>query len=218
MLATCFEDSPSIARFLPVAKGGGGSNGNTSITIEYKEFGVRLKFKPTVLGDNTIRLQVAPEVSELSDTGAVTIQGFRVPAILTRRAETTLELKSGQTFSLAGLISQRADARNAKTPLLGDLPVLGTLFRSVRYQSGETELVVMVTADLVEPLNNAGKTALPGSLSTPPSRRASAGSLATARRTSAGVTREPSRAIPRVRLSSRSGWAIASASSWIPRR
>jgi pilus assembly protein CpaC len=151
-----------------VVQGAGTGTNNSSITIEYKEFGVRLHFRPYVLGDNSIRLQVAPEVSELSDNGAVVIQGFRIPAILTRRAETTLELKSGQTFALAGLISQRGEGDNAKTPLLGDLPVLGTLFRSVRYQTGETELVVMVTADLVAPLNVGGKTALPGSLDTPP--------------------------------------------------
>ncbi|HYE62913.1 MAG TPA: type II and III secretion system protein family protein [Phycisphaerales bacterium] len=156
---------------IPVVQGGGAvtaTTSTTSITIEYKEFGVRLRFKPYVLGDNTIRLLVAPEVSELTETGAVNIQGFRIPAILTRRAETTLELKSGQTFSLAGLISQRSEGRNSRAPLLGDLPVLGTLFRSVRYQAGETELVVMVTADLVEPMNVAGKTAVPGSTHSSP--------------------------------------------------
>lgn len=156
---------------IPVVQGGGTTTttGTTSsITIEYKEFGVRLRFRPYVQGDNTIRLLVAPEVSELSDTGALTIQGFRIPAILTRRAETTLELKSGQTFALAGLINQRTEGRNARTPLLGDLPVLGSLFRSVRYQTGDTELVVMITADLVEPLNVAGKTAVPGSLHSSP--------------------------------------------------
>jgi pilus assembly protein CpaC len=153
---------------IPVVQGGAGTTTNTSITIEYKEFGVRLKFKPTVLGDNSIRLQVAPEVSELSDVGAVTIQGFRVPSLITRRADTTLELKSGQTFALAGLITQRVDGRNSRVPGFGDLPILGALFRSVRYNQGETELVVMITADLVAPMNEAGKAALPGSLSTPP--------------------------------------------------
>jgi pilus assembly protein CpaC len=154
---------------IPVVQGGGGgATGNTAITIEYREFGVRLKFKPQVLGDNTIRLQVAPEVSELTDVGAVVIQGLRIPSLFTRKAETTLELKSGQTFALAGLITQRSDGRNSRVPGLGDVPVLGTLFRSVRYSNGETELVVMVTADLVEPVDQPGKTALPGSLDTPP--------------------------------------------------
>jgi pilus assembly protein CpaC len=154
---------------IPVVQGGGGgATGNTAITIEYREFGVRLKFKPTVLGDNTIRLQVAPEVSELSAVGAVTIQGLQIPSLLTRKAETTVELQSGQTFALAGLISQRSDGRNSRVPGLGDVPILGTLFRSVRYERGETELVVMCTADLVAPLNSSQNAALPGSMDTPP--------------------------------------------------
>ncbi len=136
---------------IPVAQNGSGGSGS-SITLEYKEFGVRLKFRPTVLGDNSIRLFVAPEVSELSDVGAVTIQGFRVPGIVTRRAETTLELKSGQSFAMAGLISRMANGRSSRVPGLGDVPVLGALFRSVRYSSDETELMVLVTASLVEPL------------------------------------------------------------------
>jgi len=137
---------------------------SSSITIEYKEFGVRLKFRPTVLGDGAIRLHLAPEVSELSNgPGSVQIQGFSIPAILTRRAETTLELSSGQTFAMAGLVNQSVEARNSKTPGLGDVPVLGALFRSVRYQQGDTELVVLVTASLVEPQANS-VTALPGIL------------------------------------------------------
>jgi pilus assembly protein CpaC len=154
---------------VPVAQDGGsatnatGSVISSTITVEYKEFGVRLKFRPFVLGDNSIRMFIAPEVSELSDNGAITIGGLRIPAIVTRRAETTLELKSGQTFALAGLINQRDEGRNSRAPLLGDLPILGSLFRSVRFQSGDTELIVMVTADLVEPINVAGKTAVPGS-------------------------------------------------------
>jgi len=153
---------------IPVAQQGSATDDSGrvlggTITVQYKEFGVRLKFRPFVLGDNSIRMYIAPEVSELSDNGAITIGGLRIPAIVTRRAETTLELKSGQTFALAGLINQRDEGRTARTPLLGDLPVLGSLFRSVRFQSGDTELIVMVTADLVEPLNVAGKTAVPGS-------------------------------------------------------
>lgn len=137
---------------IPVVQGG--LAGAASVTIEYKEFGVRLKFRPTVLGDGTIRMYVAPEVSELTDVGAVVLQGFRVPAINTRRAETTLELKSGQTFGMAGLMSQQSNARNSRIPGFGDVPVLGALFRSVRYSRGETELVVLVTASLVEPMDS----------------------------------------------------------------
>lgn len=143
--------------------GGGGS-----ISIEYREFGVRLRFRPTVLGDGSIRLFVAPEVSELSDVGAVEISGFRVPAVVTRRAETTLEMKSGQTFGMAGLISRTNSARTSRAPGLGDLPVLGALFRSVRYTSNETELVVLVTASLVEPMSTAQRRPVPGALHTPP--------------------------------------------------
>jgi pilus assembly protein CpaC len=147
---------------IPVVQGGSGAGG-TSISVEYKEFGVRLKFKPMVLGDGSIRLHVAPEVSEISNgPGAVQIQGFNIPALLSRRAETTLELKSGQSFAMAGLISQTTEARNSRVPGMGDLPILGPLFRSVRYQHGDTELLVLVTATLVEPSSSTGQPLLPG--------------------------------------------------------
>ena len=148
---------------IPVVQGsniGGGS----SITVEYREFGVRLRFRPTVQGDNTIRLHVAPEVSQLSDVGAVEIQGFQIPSLISRKVETTLELKSGQTFAIAGLISHSTAARSSRVPGLGDMAVLGPLFRSVRYNEGETELVILVTASLVEPQNLAAKPPLPGVL------------------------------------------------------
>ncbi|MGB2796526.1 MAG: type II and III secretion system protein family protein [Phycisphaerae bacterium] len=145
---------------IPIVQGGTG--GSTSISIEYREFGVRLMFRPTVLGDGRIRLHVAPEVSELSELGAVVIQGFQIPSVTTRKAETTLELKSGQTFAMAGLLSQAASGRSSRTPLLGDIPILGALFRSVRYTKGETELLVLVTASLVEPLSAATAPPVPG--------------------------------------------------------
>lgn len=145
------------------------TGGGTAISIEYKEYGVRLNFRPIVLGDGRIRLKVAPEVSDLSDQGAVEIQGFRVPAIVTRRAQTTLELNSRQTFAIAGLINRRDAARNSRVPGFGDVPVLGALFRSVRYTRGETELVVMVTASLAEPLSTAGRPPAPGMLHKMPS-------------------------------------------------
>ena len=148
---------------IPVVQGGSGS---TSVTIEYKEFGVRLAFTPTVLGENQIRLRVAPEVSELTNTGAVEIEGFQVPAVFTRRSETTLEMRSGQTFAMAGLLSSTEEARNSKIPLLGDLPILGPLFRSIRYKRDETELVVMVTANLVSP-SSTDNAPLPGSIRVP---------------------------------------------------
>jgi pilus assembly protein CpaC len=144
------------------------SGTNNSITITYKEYGVRLTFRPTVLGDGTIRLYVAPEVSELTTIGGVDFQGFQVPALTTRRAETTLELKSGQTFAMAGLLRNNVDAINARLPGIGDLPVLGPLFRSVRYAKQQTEMVVLVTANLVEPMSLAQMPPLPGFLHNEP--------------------------------------------------
>jgi len=143
---------------VPQANAGGG----TTITIEYKEFGVRLNFRPVVLGDGTIQLQVAPEVSDLSDVGAIAIQGFQIPSLLTRRAATTLRMRSGQTFAMAGLINRDIAARAQSVPGIGKIPILGSLFRSVRYEKGETELVVLVTAELVEPLDVQTELPLPG--------------------------------------------------------
>ena len=154
---------------IPVVQGGAGTGGTggenisgNSITIEWKKYGVGLTFRPTVLGDGTIQLYVAPEVSELTSVGSVTIGGFQVPALRTRTFSTILELKNGQTFAMAGLIKRNEDAITSRVPGLGDLPVLGALFRSVRYTNGETEMVVLVTATLVEPMNNAQTPPLPG--------------------------------------------------------
>lgn len=152
---------------IPVVQGGAG--GGNSITIEYKEFGVGLQFRPIVLGDGRIRLQVASEVSELSDIGSLEIAGFRIPSVVTRRADTTLELSSGQTFAMAGLLSESASAISSKIPGLGSLPILGSLFRSVRYRRGETELLLLVTAALVEPLSDDVLAPLPGTTHMVPS-------------------------------------------------
>jgi pilus assembly protein CpaC len=140
------------------------SGGTTTISVDYREFGIRLKFRPTVLGDGTIRLAMTPEVSELSDVGAISILGTRVPSLVTRRVQTTLELKSGQTFAIAGLINRSINARNSHVPGLGNIPVLGALFRSVRYESSDTELVVLVTATLAEPSSDTAPLPLPGDL------------------------------------------------------
>ncbi len=155
---------------VPIPQSNGGTG--TTITVEYKEFGVRLKFHPTVLGEDRIRLAVAPEVSELSTTGEVVLQGFSIPSILTRKAQTTLELRNGQTFAMAGLISRNVNAINSRIPGLGDLPVLGAFFRSVRYENDETELVVLVTATLVEPLSTGQCPPLPGDSHVAPERLA----------------------------------------------
>lgn len=154
---------------IPVVQGSGGGGSSSSITIEFKEFGIRLKFRPTVLGDGTIRLHLAPEVSQLSDIGAVQIEGFSIPSLTTRRAQTTLEMRSGQTFALAGLIDQSTIAQGQSTPGLGNIPVLGSLFRSARYQQRDTELVVLATVSLVEPLSITNRRPLPGDLHERPS-------------------------------------------------
>ncbi|MEN8127905.1 MAG: type II and III secretion system protein family protein [Planctomycetota bacterium] len=150
---------------VPVVQEGGSGGGGSAISIEYKEYGVRLTFKPIVLGDGTIRLYASPEVSELDYASGTTVAGTMVPGVLARKAETTIELKSGQSFAMAGLLNNSSNATNSSIPGLGELPVLGPLFRSVRYQQKETELVIMVTANLVEPLNIDPSTVpLPGFL------------------------------------------------------
>ena len=152
----------------PVPVVQGGLQGTTAISIEYKEYGIGLTFRPTVLGNGAIRLYVAPTVSSLTDVGAVTVQGFTIPALTIRKAETTLELYSGQTFGMAGLLQHEVNARNSRVPGLGDIPILGALFRSVRYRSRDTELVVLVTASLVEPMSAALAPLTPGAAHTAP--------------------------------------------------
>ena len=125
-----------------------------AVTIEYKQYGVGLAFTPIVLADGRISMRVRPEVSELSDAGSVKLNGFIVPALTTRRAETTVELGSGQSFMLAGLLQNRNNNSIQKAPFLGDLPILGALFRSTSYQRNETELVIIVTPYLVRPVSN----------------------------------------------------------------
>jgi len=134
---------------VPQASGGG-----TTITIEYKKFGVALVFTPTVLDDGKIALKVAPEVSELDTTAGVafTSGGFFVPGLKIRRTSTHVEVKDGETFAIAGLLSDSHRNVVNKFPVLGDIPILGTLFRSSSFQKNETELVVMVTPHLVKPM------------------------------------------------------------------
>jgi pilus assembly protein CpaC len=130
-----------------------------SVTIEYKQYGVGLAFTPIVLNDGRISMRVRPEVSELNDAGSVKLNGFVVPALTTRRAETTVELGSGQSFMLAGLLQNRNNNSIEKAPFLGDIPILGALFRSTSYQRNETELVIIVTPYLVRPVS--GQLAVP---------------------------------------------------------
>ncbi|MEO7277393.1 MAG: type II and III secretion system protein family protein [Sphingomicrobium sp.] len=130
------------------------SQGNQAVTIEYKEYGVGLAFTPIVLADGRISLRVRPEVSQLSDAGSVKLGGYTVPALTTRRAETTVELGSGQSFMIAGLLQNSNSNSIEKAPFLGDLPVLGALFRSTSYRRDETELVLIITPYLVKPVSN----------------------------------------------------------------
>lgn len=130
-----------------------------AVTIEYKQYGVGLAFTPIVLADGRISMRVRPEVSELSNEGAVELNDFVVPALTTRRAETTVELGSGQSFMIAGLLRNTNTNTISKAPFLGDLPILGALFRSTNYRRSETELVIVVTPYLVRP--TSGKLALP---------------------------------------------------------
>ncbi|MFZ5747262.1 MAG: pilus assembly protein N-terminal domain-containing protein [Pseudomonadota bacterium] len=129
------------------------SQGLGAVSVEYKQYGVSLSFTPTVMGDGRISLRVRPEVSQLSAAGAVQLNGTTIPALTTRRSETTIELGSGESMMIAGLLQNSHDNSIDKTPGLGDIPVLGTLFRSNAFQRNETELVIVITAYLVKPVN-----------------------------------------------------------------
>jgi pilus assembly protein CpaC len=128
--------------------------GNLSgTTIEYRKYGVSLAYTPTVLSNGRISLRVRPEVSELSTEGAIEMDGFQIPALTIRRAETTVELGSGESFMIAGLLNNRSIGAIDKMPGLGDVPLLGTLFKSDSFRRGETELVIVVTPYLVNPVS-----------------------------------------------------------------
>src|SRR5262249_42839350 len=117
----------------PVPVPQSGTSGDATITIEYREFGVRLKFVPIVLGNGKIRLKLNPEVSDLDFSSPLVISGSNIPIVNKRTVNTTIEIADGQTFAIAGLLDNNVAASKSVTPLLGDLPVLGTLFRSTRY-------------------------------------------------------------------------------------
>ncbi|MDT9598457.1 type II and III secretion system protein family protein [Sphingosinicella rhizophila] len=136
------------------------AQGLNATTVEFKQYGVSLSFTPIVLEGGRISMRVRPEVSEISSNGAVILDGTRIPALTTRRTETTVELGSGQSFMISGLLSNSGNNSTAKTPFLGNLPILGALFKSNSFQRNETELVVVVTPYLVKPVN-AGDIALP---------------------------------------------------------
>jgi pilus assembly protein CpaC len=126
-----------------------GSSTSRTVTVVFKEFGIRLKFKPTLVGNGLINLAVEPEVSDLDFANGVNFEGFVVPALSTRRAKTTVQLRDGQTFSIAGLISHETAEVVSKLPILGDIPILGFLFKSRNFREQQTELVVLITPHIV---------------------------------------------------------------------
>lgn len=128
---------------------------NGSLTIEFKPYGIGLGFTPTIIGPNRISMRIRPEVSQLSNQGAVRLNNITIPAITTRRAETTVEMGSGQSFVLAGLINNNGQQDISQYPFLGDIPVLGALFKSDRFRRRESELVIIATPYLVQPSNTA---------------------------------------------------------------
>ncbi|MDX8447475.1 type II and III secretion system protein family protein [Mesorhizobium captivum] len=136
------------------------AQGSDVTTVQYKPFGVSLGFTPTLIGRNRIALHVQPEVSSLSDAGSVSANGFAMPSFVVRRADTTVEVASGQTFAIAGLFQQRTSRNLEKFPVLGDVPVLGPLFQSQRFQREETELVILITPYLVAPVRDSLATPL----------------------------------------------------------
>ena len=136
--------------------------GQGAVSIIYKEFGVKLEFTPTIIDENHIRLELEPEVSSLDTTAAIRISGFTVPGLRVRRAKTTLELRDGQSFALAGLIDNSEQVNLSKFPLLGDIPLIGELFKSRSFRRNETELLFLATVKIVEPLNPDQLPRLPG--------------------------------------------------------
>ncbi|KLI64398.1 type II and III secretion system protein family protein [Aurantiacibacter marinus] len=136
----------------PVPVSQGGNDGNNAITVLFKPFGVSLAFTPTVLGNGVINLIVEPEVSSIDPSASVTVNGLTVPGLQTRRARTTLEVRDGESFAIAGLLRDETQTTVNQLPILGSLPIIGSLFRSSSYQRGETELLIVVTPRLVQPI------------------------------------------------------------------
>jgi pilus assembly protein CpaC len=153
---------------IPVSQSSAGSQvGFPTITVEFKQFGIALAFTPTLLRDGLINLVVNPEVSEIDDQNSVKTGGIIIPGLRVRRAHTTVELRDGESFTIAGLLSEDYTNAIRQYPFIGDIPILGTLFRSTDFSRGETELVMVVTPHLATP--RRGPTAMPGDQFVPPS-------------------------------------------------
>ena len=154
---------------VPVAQSGNGTNGGNggNITVEFKPFGVSLAFTPTVLDDGIINLVVAPEVSSIDPSASISVNGLVIPGLQTRRAKTTLELRDGQSFAIAGLLRKDFQDTVRQFPILGSIPIIGALFRSSGFQRQQTELVIIVTPRLVKPMR-ADQVRLPTDRVRPP--------------------------------------------------
>ena len=160
------------ARFLaggefPVPQIGATSAGFTTPTFEFKKFGVSLVFVPTVLDNGIINLRLAPEVSELDFANAVTISGTTIPSLVVRNARTTIELRDGQSFAIAGMFQSRNTRATDQVPWIGSVPILGTLFQSSAFQNNETDLVIIVTPHLVKPATPSDRLATPSTNACP---------------------------------------------------
>ena len=159
----------------------------------FKEFGIRLNFTPTVLGGDLINLKVRPEVSALDFANAITLNGFRIPALTTRRTETEVELRDGQTFAIAGLMNNTLTNSMSKIPGIGDIPIIGLLFRSKAHQKNQTELVVMITPTIIRRGQMGVSEGLPSLVE--PYMGAPSKTHPTPRRTRSPVTPEPVAAV-----------------------
>src|SRR5262249_41701931 len=137
------------------------SQDNNTVTIEFRQFGVSLAFTPTILNANRISMRVRPEVSATSEQNSVDAGNIHIPALTVRRAEPTVELASGQTFAIAGLVQSQNQLTANEVPGLGDIPVLGELFKSDQFQHNESELVLLATPYVVQPISNPAAPALP---------------------------------------------------------
>ena len=153
---------------IPVAQSGSGSGGGNNISVEFKPFGVSLAFTPTVLADGVINMIVAPEVSSIDRSASISIGNLSIPGLQTRRAKTTIELRDGESFALAGLLRKDFQDTVRQFPGLGSIPIIGALFRSTNFQREESELVIVVTPHLVRPVR-AGMLKLPTDRVTAPS-------------------------------------------------
>jgi Flp pilus assembly secretin CpaC len=146
---------------IPVVQGGVAGGGQAPVTIQYREFGIRLRFSPDIVSDSIIKLFVRPEVSSLDYGNAILLNGFRIPALRTRRVESTVDIRRDQSIIISGLFNEERERVRTGVPLLMDVPILGALFSSSRWQNSETELLVIVTPTIIDPSAPGGELILP---------------------------------------------------------